>query len=89
MNKQLEITPELSDKFKHNVHILSSETWTDLYSIVALRKPWNSFRIESVNPEPPSNTIVTIRLISQSVCRAKLDRIGTDEMSQWIVRRRS
>ena len=79
MNKQLEITPELSDKFKHNVHILSSETLTDLYSIVDLRKPWNSFKIEALNPEPPSNTIVTIRLIGQSVCRAKLDRIGTNE----------
>jgi len=79
MNKQLERTPEVADKFKHNVYILSSDTLTDLYSIVDLRKPWNSFRIEALNPESPSNTIVTIRLISPSVCRTKLDRIGTDE----------
>jgi hypothetical protein len=79
MNKQLEITPELADKFKSNVHILSSETLTNLYSIVDLREPWSSFKIERLNPELPSNTIVTIELITPSVCHTELDRIGVNE----------
>ena len=85
MNKQLEITPELADKFRHNVHILSSETLTNLYSIVALRKPWNSFKIEALNPELPSNTIVTIELITPSVCHNELERIGTDEKISLVL----
>ena len=79
MNKQLEIAPDLADRFKRNVHILSSETLTNLYSIVELRQPWISFKIEAVKLELPSNTIVTIELITPSVCHTELDRIGTDE----------
>ena len=79
MNEQLEITPELANTFKHNVHILSSETLTDLYSIVDLRSPWGSFQIEALHPGLSSNTIVTMELITPSVCHTELDRIGTDE----------
>ena len=79
MNKQLEITPELANKFKHNVHILSSETLTDLYSIVDLRKPWGTFKIEALHPGLPANTIVTIELITPSFCHTELDRIGINE----------